>query len=174
MRRAFWLCLGVLAGGSACAVEPSARIDRQLYSAGLEARAAVEKIRRSLPTAGRGFGEGVAAVEAVTRRYDALEQDPRASDGQRLSAILGEARAWDDASHAILGARLVEGDEEIAGDMLREKAFPATIAAQNAYQRALAFACEHHLEDRAAMPEILDGLQRTLGSAPASDAPCPR
>ena len=61
-----------------------------------------------------------------------------------------------------------------ARDMLREKAFPATIAAQNAYQRALAFACEHHLEDRAAMPEILDGLQRTLGSAPASDAPCPR
>jgi hypothetical protein len=164
---------GLLAG---CSTEPSARVTRGLYGATLDARAAIEKIQRSLPVTDRGFGEGVAELEAAVRRFDALEQDPAASDGQRLKAILGEARAWDDASRAILGAHLLEVDEPVAEEILREKAFPAKIAAANAYRRALAFACaldnKHGADADNVIPEILDGLTRTAGNATAPDAAC--
>lgn len=174
MKRAATL-LVLLCG--ACAGEPSDQVAQEIARASLHARAGVDKIRHSLPLAERGFGEGVAEVEAATKVLGALESDRRLSFSLRLQAIVSEARAWDDAQRAILGARLVtaEGTDQslFAEDVLREKAFPSRVAAENAYQRALAFWCEHRADDASLLPEIIDGVQRYRGSAPALDDPCP-
>ncbi len=173
-----WPWFGILA--VACAGEPSDHAAQEISRASLSARAGVEKIRHSLPLAERGFGEGVAEVEAATKLLGALESDRRLSLGLRLQAIVSEARAWDDAQRAILGARLVlepaaDGTDQslFAEDVLREKAFPSRVAAENAYQRALAFWCEHRADDASLLPEIIDGVQRYRGSAPSLDDPCP-
>lgn len=162
---------------AACAGEPSDHAAQEIARASLNARAGVDKIRHSLPLAERGFGEGVAEVEAATKVLGALESDRRLSLSLRLLAIVSEARAWDDAQRAILGARLLTADgtdqSPFAEDVLREKAFPSRVAAENAYQRALAFWCEHHADEASLLPEIIDGVQRYRGSAPALDDPCP-
>lgn len=59
-----------------------------------------------------------------------------------------------------------------AEDVLREKAVLLRVAAENAYQRALAFWCEHRADDASLLPEI-DGVQRYRGSGPSLDDPCP-
>ena len=105
-----------------------------------------------------------------------LEEDTRASDAQRLTAVVLQARAWDDASQAIEGARAPTdfdaAQQALLARVLTDKAFPARVAALNSYERALRMACRLGLEDPAVVPELVDGIARYGGTAPSLDQPC--
>ena len=166
-------------GLTCCAADGSDAVQTEL--AGLAARsfAAVTKIQHGLERpelASRDFGEGVQAVEATTRSLADLEVDPRAGDGQRLMAIVYQARAWDDAAQAIEGAPppagFDAGQQALLAQVLAEKAFPAKVAAKNSYERALRLACRLGVEHLPVTVEILDGVSRYGGDAPSPDRAC--
>lgn len=170
------LTLAALAGGCAGQVEDA--VPQELSRAALRADEGVAKIRRSLgelEQGSRGFGEGVRQVELATRDLAALETDDRATELQRLQALILQARAWDDAAHAIDAAAGTDGGAAKPAiiEALREKAFPARIAARNGFERALRVACTVTGEDPAVVLELIDGIARHGGPTIALDAACP-
>lgn len=179
MRRALRHTLLALLAVTACASDPSEAVQGELQAQALRANAAVVKIQRSLATgsASREFGEGVQSVEGATRVMADLESDPRASDAQRLLAVLQQARAWDDAARAIESAppspELSDAQQQVVAASLAEKAFPCRVAAKSSYEHALRTACRLHLEHHAMVLEIIDGIARYGGDAPAGDRICP-
>lgn len=171
------LVCALLAGAlTGCASEDSDAIAVALAQENARALAGVEKISRSLDPldlASRGFGEGVHEVERASRALGALETDERASRTQSLLAVLIEARVWDDTVRAIEEVDLSTYEpkqQELLRNLLREKAFPARVAASNAYQRALRLACRSGMDEH--LPEILDGVARYDGEARPLESAC--
>lgn len=159
---------------AACAVDAS-EVSAELARQARVADRGVEKIARALATlepTSRSFGEGVREVERATRELAALETDDRASEAQRLQAIVLQARAWDDTARAIDAVMAIDGGPAHPAlvDALRDKSFPARIAARNSYDRALPMACA---VDHAAVLEIVDGIARNGGPTLAPEHSCP-
>jgi hypothetical protein len=158
-----------------CASETSDAVQLELTQAAIEARDGVQKIHRALANldlSSTEFGEGVQQVEQAARMLGALEADDRASEGQRLSAALLQARAWDDAARAIEIAA-PEGytaeQQELTRRVLDEKAFPVRVAAQTSFRRVLRWACRAGAEEIAL--EAADGVARYTGRS-AGPEPC--
>lgn len=154
-----------------CASEGSDVISNELAVLSARAAQGVDSIHRG------HLGEGVGAVDEVTRQLALLEVDPRAADTQRLMAVVHQARAWDDAATAILtghdsAAALGATQRDLLESVLAEKAFPARVAAENSYKRALRMACGLGVDDQPVMLEILDGIDRNGGFAPSAEQPC--
>ena len=95
-----------------CAADTPEVVDAELSHLSNAAAAGVSTIERALrdgrmmtPATGDGspglIGEGLRAVDAATRALSRLEDDPRASEAQRLDAVVRQARAWDDAARVI-------------------------------------------------------------------------
>lgn len=172
------LFAATLLGPLACAGDGADPVAVELARAAQRADAGVLKIRTSLADldqASRGFGEGVRGVELATRDLAAFETDERATELEKLQAIILQARAWDDAAHAIQDATASESAaaRPAMSAALREKSFPARLAAQNAYLRALRAACAVTGADPAVVLELLDGIARHGGPAIAPDQACP-
>ena len=159
-----------------CAADSPEVVDAELSHLSNAAAAGVSTIERALrdgrmmtPATGDGspglIGEGLRAVDAATRALSRLEDDPRASEAQRLDAVVRQARAWDDAARVIAFAwhgvdDLDEAQRSLTAALLEEKAFPARVAARNSYERALRTACSASLQGHPAWPEIVDGVLR--------------
>ena len=113
------------------------------------------------------------AVEQATRELAALETDDRATDAQRLQALVLQARAWDDTASAIDAAAEPDGGASLPAraEALRDKSFPARIAARNGFERALRAACAGGA-DPIVVPELLDGIARNGGPTLAADQAC--
>ncbi len=179
MRRQWWPGLLLV---SACAfdgAEASPQVDAELAALVTETRAAVDKIDRALEgpaLASNELGEGVRAIEDVTRAFARLETDERSNHRQRLRSVVYQARAWDDAYWAIVGDARAHLDLDPAqrvllATVLREKAFPAQVAAESSYERALRHVCRAAPSTEPALLasseplllEILDGIERHGG-----------
>lgn len=174
--RSLAVALAISAG--ACASDSSESVQRELGQAAQRAEAGVAKISRALaePEAGpRGFGEGVSQVELATRTLAELEGDERASDVQRLMAVLLQARAWDDATRAIEGAAMPSAfdaeQQSLYAGVLQEKAFPSRVAAQNSWERARKLACGLGA-DEPLLLEIADGVSRYGGRSLSLEDAC--
>jgi hypothetical protein len=181
------LCLASAAVLAACASvsEGSDPVQAGLQTQALRAAGGVSKVRHALDhpeLASRELGEGVMAVEAATRELGLLEDDARASDLQRLMAMVHQARAWDDVSQAFqraiaaAPATTTEGEDpahQALATVLSDKAFPARVAAENGYRRALRSACRFGFDELPVVQEITDGIAR-YGEAPPADHPCAR
>ena len=156
-----------VAFGSACATEGPDEVDLELAGLASRAHTGVEMIEHALGNpdhTSRGLGEGVQVVEDAARALAAFETDDRAAPGQRLQAVLTQARAWDDAARAIEG----NGSQPaLLQQLLSEKAFPARVAALNSYERALSLACTLGAVAQPAIAEIADGVER-YGGEPAN------
>jgi hypothetical protein len=178
--RVVGLQLGLVAalGAGACASEGTEVFDHELAGLAARSEAGVAQISIALATpdaASRQLGEGVQLVDDATRALGRLESDPRASDAQRVQAVLLQARAWDDTARAILAAARPDAGAaalETLSKVLAEKAFPAQVAAHSAYERALALVCELGLDPHPAVLEMIDGVERYGGTPPPADAPC--
>ena len=167
---------GVAALLVSCSVEAPGTVEAQLSRLSALASAGVTTIERAMQNAQHAagesgeatsglIGEGLRGVDAATRALSRLEDEPRATDDQRLTAIVLQARAWDDAARAI--ARSWRDVSDLSDDqlaltaaLLEEKAFPARVAARNSYERALRTACVTGLRSHPAWPEIVDGVLR--------------
>lgn len=166
----------VAAALSACAAEGADAVATELVRSAQLAEHGVASIRRALAEhqlGSRGFGEGVRAVEQATRELAALETDDRATDAQRLQALVLQARAWDDTASAIDAAAEPDGGAPLPAraEALRDKSFPARIAARNGFERALRAACAAGA-DPIVVPELLDGIARNGGPTLAADQAC--
>ncbi len=144
MRR---LLFGLATLAFACASEPPdpSSEQRRLRA---QASAGVAKIQHALESPAipsREFGEGVEWVAEATRGLGELEEDPRVALADRIDLIVEQARSWASAAEAIEHAALLDQlDEEQRAALvpvLREKAFPADVAASSAFRRAYALAC---------------------------------
>ena len=174
------LLLSLHVGLAGCASESSDAVQHELIELSARAAEGVRQIERGLADpdlASHELGAGVQAVEVATRNMAVLEIDSRASDVQQLMAVVHQARAWDDAARAILAGDVADLDasqQQVLATVLEEKAFPAKVAAENAYERALRKACRAGIEDLPVVLEILDGIDRYGGDAPPADQPCDR
>lgn len=162
---------------AACAGEGSDAVTVELSRSAARAEEGVAKIERSLgelELGSRGFGEGVRQVEQATRELAALETDERATEAQRLQALVLQARAWDDTAHVIGAAAGPDGGaaRPAITEALREKAFPARIAARNGFERALRAACLVTGADPAVVLELVDGIARHGGPQITLDQAC--
>lgn len=160
----------------ACASEGSEAVQAELTRASSLATDGLVIIEQALALSElRGLGEGVSRVEQATRSLAALENDERASGPQQLMAVLLQARAWDDTVRAIEGAGVPGGmdasQSELYRGMLRDKAFPSRIAAQNSWARARKVACRLGADDSVLL-EILDGVSRYGGRAGNVEEAC--
>ncbi len=161
---------------AACAGEGSEAVTVELGKSAVRAEDGIAKIQRALaePELGsRGFGEGVRQVELATRELAALETDDRATEAQRLQSLVLQARAWDDTAQVIEAAADSDGAARPAiTEALREKAFPARIAARNGFERALRVACVVTGADPAVVLELVDGIARHGGPQITLDQAC--
>ena len=174
--------LGGVAGVwlSGCASDGADVAQAEMSALAVRATEGVRTIERALndpQLASRGLGEGVLAVEAATRGLAQLENDEGVADPDRLMAMVLQARAWDDASRAIAAGgtsarRLPPAQRTTLAQVLEEKAFPARVAAQNSYERALRFVCRAEMDEHPVLLEILDGIERYRGDAPPADRAC--
>jgi hypothetical protein len=169
------MVLAALLGLGACASDGSEPVHSAIQASAARATLGVQKVHHALEhpsQASAELGEGIQAVEAATRDLAVLEDDARASELQRLMAVVGQARAWDDLSTAfdIAAAPDLDPPQQVAlASVLRDKAFPARVAAEAAFRRALRTACRLGLEEQPVVSEIMDGIAR-FGQAPAK--PC--
>ena len=174
------LVLALALTASACALEASDAVDAEIAALASKTGEGIAKIERALDgpaLASRELGEGVRAVEDTAAALARLETDARSSDLQRLMAIVQQARAWDDTYRAIVGDSRAHEDMDPAhrallADLLQEKAFPAQIAAQNSYARALRWACRLGMNDDPVLLELVDGIERHGGRALSVDRAC--
>ena len=152
----------------ACASNQVEELDRELQVLSLRSSLAVNMIEEALlePTeASSGWGAGVQEIELTVRALGHLEVDERATNSQRVSAVLFQARAWDDVARVIDKAadragRTENSSPALVRDILHDKSFPARIAAQNSFERALRLACRLGEKESDVWPEIIDGVQR--------------
>ena len=161
--------LGLLMVGMfACSVDQSAELDRELQALSQRSRFAVQMVQDALHEpmdASVGWSTGVKEIELVVRSLGQLESDVAATDSQRLIAVVYQARAWDDIANVVQAAGDRVGDHQIASSelarqILRDKAFPARIAARNSFDRALRMGCRLGLTHSQVWLEIVDGVQR--------------
>jgi len=152
----------------ACSTNETAELDRDLQALSERSKLAVEMVREALHEpmdASEGWSAGVTEIESVVRSLGQLESDVHATDSQRLIAVVYQARSWDDVANVVQDAAERAGREQISShklvrDVLRDKAFPARIAAQNSFDRALRIACRLSLSQSEVWLEIVDGVQR--------------
>lgn len=168
--------LGVLA---ACEAQNPDQVGHELEALSARAAGGVAAIRDALadPRAlSRGLGAGIEEVALATRGLARLASAEGLAVEQRLLAGLEEARAWDDAARALETAELADAEPPELGrlyhELLREKAFPARVAARNGYERALRLACRLAGPEHPTVLEALDGVERHGGQVPVSDRPC--
>ena len=162
-----------------CEIESSELVARDLDALAEQAVHGVDGIREALeaPEAlSRTLGAGVEEVSKATRGMSRIATSPEIGSEQRLSASVQEARAWDDVTRLLEGAELRDPTspelEQLYHELLREKAFPARIAARNAYDRALRMACRLASAEHPVALEALDGIERYGGEVPVSEQPC--
>ena len=159
------LCAALL---FACSSSESPELDRELQVLSQRSDLAVAMVSEALATpadVSSGWSEGVKEIESIVWSLGQLESDVNASDRQRLTAVLYQARAWDDIANVVLLApKSLAVDEVTSSKIVREeleaKAFPAQIAAQNGFDRALRMACRLQLTQGNVWQEIVVGVQR--------------
>lgn len=164
---------------ASCEVSSPEIVAQDLEALSQSARSGVSSVRDALgdPAAlSRALGAGVEEVSRATRGLDRLASAPEILPEQRLAAGLESARAWDDLARALESSELHDPEPPELGrlyhELLREKAFPARIAARNGYERALRLACRLAGEDHPAVLEAQDGIERYGGQVPVPDRVC--
>jgi hypothetical protein len=171
----FVAALALAIAAAACSVEDSEHVGRELDRLDAQVGEGVAKIERALGDRSLTFaalGEGASLVESAARELAALEGDPRASDAQRLTAVLMQARAYDDLALALGDvsaiAALPPEQRALLAEVLAEKAAPARVSARESFLVARALACRLGVEPPL-MQEILQGVAR---HAPRAAKPC--
>lgn len=171
----------MIAFGSLLGCEASSPelVGHELEALSARAAAGVASVREALDDPrglSRALGAGIEEVSRATRGLSRLASAEELAPEQRLNAGLEEARAWDDVARALEGAELGEPEqpehERLYRELLREKAFPARVAARNGYGRALRLACRLAGEEHPAVLEAQDGIERHGGQLPVPDRPC--
>lgn len=163
---------------SACSTEGSDRIEGELKKLDAGAGEGVAKVSRALndPTLSSPLlGEGTRIVADAAQKLSDIELDDRASDLQQLTAILFQARAWDDVAIAYattpIPGSVAPEQRVLLESMLAEKAMPARMSAAAAFERARQRACKMGFETTPMMTDIVIGLSRYTDRP--LESPCP-
>ncbi|MEQ8274740.1 MAG: hypothetical protein RMA76_12155 [Deltaproteobacteria bacterium] len=168
--------IGVAALAAACATEaPEVQVEvDRLDRAAAQGIAAVRRAVKDPSLEFNELGVGVETVELAARGLRSLADDARIPSAVRVSAMLAEARAYDDLTITFeatsQGQHFVE-DQEVLNQIFADKALPMRTSARDAYVRARALACRTDLAEPAMMLEILDGISRYVGED-AATGPC--
>lgn len=161
---------------AACAAdapEVQVEVDR-LDRAAAQGIAAVRRAVKDPSLEFNELGVGVETVELAARGLRSLADDTRVPAPIRVSAMLAEARAYDDLAitfEVTSDGQHFPEDQEVLNQIFADKALPMRTSARDAYVRARALACRIDLAEPAMMLEILDGISRYVGEA-AATPPC--